>query len=151
MQIHLATTPEPHAGVESHGTRKLDAADAPSRENLQAAFNNWALAECDAGRFESAVTLVVSGLAEHPDYGPLLANDLHIHRRWALALCAAEDFAKALEILDTAYQRRPQVELFDQGRRAVYQQWSTALTNEGAGPAASQQWREAGRRLDEAR
>ena len=103
---------------------QLDHQDQAARENLLATYNNWALAEFDEGRFLSAKELLLRGLAIDPSYGPLLANDLHIHQQWIKRLCDAGDFSTAIELLEQGFLRRPDSELFDRGRVAVYELWA---------------------------
>ncbi len=104
--------------------RQLDCQDLAARTNLLATYNNWALAECDARRFRAASELLLCGLTIDSQYGPLLANDLHIHQQWIRQLCDAGDFATAVELLVQGYRRRPNSELFDRGRIAVYELWA---------------------------
>lgn len=111
---------------------QLDPADQPASENRRAALNNWALAECDAGRFQRAAELVRQGLDEYPEYPLFLANDLHVHQRWAMALCVQQKFSRAVQVLDKAHARRPDVVLFDQGRFAIYRQWADHLLATGS-------------------
>jgi tetratricopeptide (TPR) repeat protein len=59
---------------------QFDREDAAAHDNLLAAYNNWALAECDAGRHAGATRLIEQGLRLDPGYPPLRNNDLHIHQ-----------------------------------------------------------------------
>lgn len=124
-------------------SQSLDPADLPTRDNLAAGLNNWALAECDAGNFERAVELIEEGLRGDPEFAPLLANDVHVHQRWAVALCERQEFAEALERLQLAYRRRPEVALFDRGRVSVLAQWAIALFESGELKQATQLFAEA--------
>jgi tetratricopeptide (TPR) repeat protein len=110
---------------------QLDSQDPAARDNLLAGWNNWALAESDAGRLQRAAELVLEGLQFDPNYAPLLANDLHIHQKQALALCDAGKFEQALEVLERCHARRPDVQLFDMGRLAVVGVWSESLLRDG--------------------
>lgn len=105
----------------------LDPEDAPTRKNLAAGLNNWALAECDAGNYEHAVELVELGIQRYPEFDALLANDVHIHQRWATQLLRENQFEQAMRLLQLAYDRRPKVDLFDRGRIAVLGQWAAWL------------------------
>lgn len=98
---------------------RLDPLDQAARENLLATLNNWALAECDAGRYENATRRLCEGLAIDPRYGPLQANDLHIHQRWIKQLCASRDYGRAIELLEDAARRRPDCEWFPRGLETV--------------------------------
>ncbi|MCB9873929.1 MAG: tetratricopeptide repeat protein [Planctomycetaceae bacterium] len=115
----------------------LDPVDAPTRENIAAGMNNWALAECDANNFAHAVELVQQGLSKYPEFAPLLANDVHIHQRWAVALCEEHRYSEAMQALHAAHLRRADVALFDRGRTAVLAQWATALFEKGELETAS--------------
>src|SRR5690606_27981556 len=84
---HLAAARFPEAEQEFRLSLQLDPLDQAAQENLLAALNNWALALSDQAEFEQAARLLERGRAVNPDYGPLRANDLHIHQRWAQALC----------------------------------------------------------------
>jgi tetratricopeptide (TPR) repeat protein len=127
----------------------LDPTDAPTRENIAAGMNNWALAECDARNFARAVELVLEGCGKYPEFVPFLANDVHIHQRWAVALCEQRRFAEAMQALHTAHLRRSDVALFDHGRRAVLAQWATSLFENGELESASQLFAEATKWFDE--
>ena len=96
-------------------SQRLDAEDRAARDNLLAAINNWSLAEEDAGNVERASELIERGLQLDPAYGPLLANDLHIHQKRALALCDAGRYAEAWGLLERCRVRRPDVPLYDAG------------------------------------
>ncbi len=126
-----------------HISRSLDPADLPTRENMAAGLNNWALAESDAGDFERAVELIEDGLRSDPEFAPLLANDVHVHQQWAVVLCERQQFAEALERLQRAYQRRPEVALFDRGRVSVLAQWAIVLFESGELKRATQLFAEA--------
>ena len=127
----------------------LDSADMPTRENLAAAMNNWALEECDAKNFEHAVQLVQEGASSYPEFLPFLTNDVHIHQRWAVALCEERRFAEAMQVLHAAYLRRGDVALFDRGRSAVLAQWATSLFEQGELEDASRLFAEATQWFDE--
>jgi tetratricopeptide (TPR) repeat protein len=106
---------------------RLDKDDCVARDNLLAGWNNWSLAEEDAGRLPRAAELVERGLRWEPSYAPLLANDLHIHQRWALQLCDDGRYEQALQLLQRCHARRPEARLFDLGRVAVVALWSESL------------------------
>lgn len=106
---------------------RLDAHDAPARENLLAAINNGALACSDAAEFEQASALLRFGRDLDGTYAPFAANDLHIHQRWVAALCQAGRFSEALDLLDRGFERRPEAPLFDTGRFVVARDWAAAL------------------------
>jgi tetratricopeptide (TPR) repeat protein len=127
----------------------LDPADLPTRANMAAGINNWALAEADAGNFERAVELIRDGSKEHPEFEPFSSNDVHIHQRWAVSLCEAGRFAEAMQALHAAHSRRPEVPLFDRGRLAVFGQWSAALLERGDFAEASHLFEQAGNWFDE--
>ena len=127
----------------------LDPTDVPTRENMAAGINNWALAECDAKNFACAVELVLEGCSKYPEFVPLLENDVHIHQRWAVALCEQRRFAEAMQALHTAHLRRADVALFDRGRRAVLAQWATSLFENGELENASRLFAEAHKWFDE--
>lgn len=123
------------AAIELIRTSLLwDAHDPSARENLLAGLNNWALAECDARRFAAAARLIDEGLAIDPTYQPLLANDLHVRQRWVVDLCDHNQFATARDVLQAGFRRRPDAELFDQGRLAVYRLWAKWLIRRGQLP-----------------
>jgi tetratricopeptide (TPR) repeat protein len=105
----------------------LDPSDQPARNNLLAAHNNWALALCDAGKYELAAEKLSLGRAVDADYGPLLTNDLYVHQKWVLHHCAQGRYSAAIELLDQGYERQPDAALFKAGRFAVYCMWSKAL------------------------
>ncbi|MDA1051247.1 MAG: tetratricopeptide repeat protein [Planctomycetota bacterium] len=127
----------------------LDPADEPTRDNMAAGLNNWALAECDAGNFERAVELIQEGCREHSEFEPLLANDVHIHQRWAVDLCEERRYAEAMQILHAARQRRPEVALFDRGRLAVLGQWASSFYESGDLERAAKLFEEAGEWFDD--
>ena len=127
----------------------LDPTDSPTRENLAAGINNWALAECDAKNFERAVTLVQDGFNDYPDFAPFLANDVHIHQRWAVALCEEHRYSEAMKVLHTAHLRRADVALFDRGRLSVLAQWATSLFENGELEDASRLFADANAWFDE--
>jgi tetratricopeptide (TPR) repeat protein len=102
---------------------RLDPADAPAKNNLIAAYNNWALELCDAGEYAAAAEKLAIGRQWDPNYGPLLTNDLHVHQKWVLALCERGQHAAALDLLEQGYARRPEANLFDAGRFAVIGMW----------------------------
>lgn len=60
---------------------RLDARCAAARQNLLAAWNNWALALAEAGKYEAALEKIEAGLAVAPGYPPLLENRSYIERR----------------------------------------------------------------------
>jgi tetratricopeptide (TPR) repeat protein len=105
----------------------LDPQDEPTRNNLLAAHNNWALALCDAGDYAAAADKLATGRAIDADYGPLLTNDLYVHQKWVLYLCDRGRYSAALEILEEGFRRRPETALFDGGRYAVYGLWAKSL------------------------
>jgi tetratricopeptide (TPR) repeat protein len=105
----------------------LDATDTAARNNLCAAYNNWALALCDEGNYADAAAMVVYARGIGPDFTPLASNDLHIHQQWVLHLCESDRFADALAVLERGHRRRPDAELFDQGRDAVRRWWAQSL------------------------
>ncbi|MCA9221897.1 MAG: tetratricopeptide repeat protein [Planctomycetales bacterium] len=120
------------AAIELIRTSLLwDAHDPSARENLLAGLNNWALAECDARQFASAARLIDEGLAIDATYQPLLANDLHVRQRWVVDLCDHGRFAAARDVLQAGFRRRPDAELFDNGRLAVYRLWAKWLIHRG--------------------
>jgi tetratricopeptide (TPR) repeat protein len=103
---------------------QYDREDAAAHDNLLAAYNNWALAECDAGRHAGATRLIEQGLRLDPGYPPLQNNDLHVHQQWILSLCAQQRFGEAIGVMDQAHRRRPDVALFDTGRASLYRSWA---------------------------
>jgi tetratricopeptide (TPR) repeat protein len=105
----------------------LDPEDEPARNNLLAAYNNWALKLCDAGNFAAASDKLAAGRAIDAQYGPLQTNDLYVHQKWVLDHCQRGRYSAAIEILEQGHQRRPDVELFDGGRFAVYGMWARTL------------------------
>ena len=125
-------------------SQSLDPADEPTRENIAAGMNNWALAESDDGNFERAVELLQDGWKQYPEFAPFAANDVHIHQRWGVALCEQRRFAEAMQALQAAHVRRPDVALFDRGRLAVFGQWATWLFESGEFENAAQLFEEAG-------
>jgi len=105
----------------------LDSSDEPARNNLLAAYNNWALALCDAGDFAAAADKLAAGRAIDAKYGPLQTNDLYVHQKWVLDHCQRGRYSQAIEILEKGYERRPDADLFDGGRFAVYGMWARTL------------------------
>jgi tetratricopeptide (TPR) repeat protein len=108
---------------------QLDTADAPAKNNLIAAYNNWALELCDAGEHAAAAEKLKQGHRIDPEYGPLLTNDLHVHQKWVMSLCERGKHAAALELLEAGYTRRPQANLYDGGRFAVIGLWLKAVVD----------------------
>lgn len=106
---------------------RLDEQQPPARDNRLAAFNNWALAKCDAGRGAEAAELLARARRLDPRYAPLLANEVYVHRQWIVQLCERGEFARAAAVLAEAHARRPDVPLFDTGRQTVYLAWSQSL------------------------
>lgn len=109
----------------------LDRQDQIAWRNILACLNNWALSECDAGRFQHAAELLLRGLEMAPNYPPFLDNELHVHHRWVSRLCTDRRYEQALSILESGYRRRPTAPLFEDGRRVVYQAWKNARRNSG--------------------
>lgn len=105
----------------------LDPADEPTRNNLLAAHNNWALALCDAGDFSAAADKLAQGRTIDAQYAPLQTNDLYVHQKWALHLCERGRYSTAIDLLQLGFERRPDATLFDGGRFAVYGMWSRTL------------------------
>lgn len=105
---------------------ELDNGHQPSRRNLLAGLNNQALWLAERGRFRSAASLLFEIEQLDASYAPLLANDLHIHQRWVLSLCSEGRYAESLEILEACHRRRPEIELFQEGRTAVQRLWVEA-------------------------
>jgi tetratricopeptide (TPR) repeat protein len=128
-------------------SRKLDPHDPTARENLLAALNNWALAECDAGRCEPALRLIRDGRRLAENYAPLAANELHVYQRWAVQLCERKQFAAALQVLESGCARRPDTTFFAAGRAAVYCAWVQALVQAGEPVAAAAVLRDARQRF----
>jgi tetratricopeptide (TPR) repeat protein len=60
---------------------RLDAGCAAARQNLLAAWNNWALALADAGNYAAALDKIEAALAVAPGYEPLLENRVYIQTR----------------------------------------------------------------------
>jgi tetratricopeptide (TPR) repeat protein len=73
----------------------------------------------------------MKGAEISPDYLPIQMNDLHVHQQWALDLCQRGKFSEALTLLASSHQRRPDVQLFDRGRFAVYGLWADSLFAQG--------------------
>ncbi|MFP8871054.1 MAG: tetratricopeptide repeat protein, partial [Myxococcota bacterium] len=119
-------------------SQRLDPNDGPTDDNLAAGLNNWALAECRAGRFAIASARIREATKNYPSFPPSLSNEIHIHQRWAVALCSQKKFAEALATLQEAYDRRPDVELFDHGRLRVFAQWTAWLLESGQWARATQ-------------
>ncbi len=70
------------AAIDSIRTAlRLDAGCAAARQNLLAAWNNWALALADAGDYAAALEKIDAALAVAPDYEPLLENRVYIQAR----------------------------------------------------------------------
>lgn len=103
---------------------QLDPQDHRAYDNLLAALNNWALAECDAGRYQSASDLIQRGLAIDGSYTALRANDLHVHQKWVSALCSRQCFAEAIVVLDEVSQRRHDEEVLNRARLVIYGLWA---------------------------
>lgn len=60
---------------------RLDPDCTAARQNLVAAWNNWALALAAAGDYDAALEKISAGLAVAPGYEPLLENRVYIERR----------------------------------------------------------------------
>lgn len=103
---------------------RMDPADHAVWDNLAAAYNNWALRDCDAGKYSEAAAKVVAGLALQHDSSPLQANDLYVHQCWAQRLCEEQRYEEALDALAAAHRRRPSAEWFARGMTAVYFRWA---------------------------
>jgi len=112
-----------HAVALLHRSLQLDPRDADARENLLAAFNNWALFLAEAERYADAVERIRIGWELDADYPPFAANYLHIHQRWAAWHCARHEYASAIEVLERGSSQRPDAPLFSAGPRTVYAQW----------------------------
>lgn len=113
------------ASESLHMAARLDAWDLAARDNRLATFNNWALAECEVGGYRKATDLVLQGLAIDADYGPLLTNDVYVHKKWVAHLCDLEQFASAIQVLEQAYLRRPDAEMFERGRLVTFGLWAS--------------------------
>lgn len=98
---------------------RFDPRDAAARQNLAAAMNNWALAECAAGQFARAAALLADAGRDAPSSAPLAENDVYVSCRWAEALCTEGRYDEALDVLRAAQQRRPHVALLDKAVRRV--------------------------------
>lgn len=97
----------------------LDAQDAAARENLSAAINNWALAECEAGRYRRAAELLSEGARADARFAPFVENDVYVAGRWAESLCGQRDFAQALQVLEAAQSRHPDIVVLDRALKSV--------------------------------
>ena len=118
--------------------QQFDREDRAARDNLLAALNNWALAECDDGRYETASSLIARGFAIDSSHAPLQVNDLHVHQQWVKSLCDRQLFSQAVEVLEAVFRRRPEATPFRDGRLAVYGLWAESLFARGEFPAG---WR----------
>ncbi len=127
---HLAAARFAEAEQEFRLSLQLDPLDQAAQENLLAALNNWALALSDQAEFEQAARLLERGRAVNPDYGPLRANDLHIHQRWAQALCELGRYAEAAQILSQGAARQPDAPLFREGPVTIYRLWMRKLVDQ---------------------
>ncbi len=114
----------PESVAATRTALRLDPDDAAAANNLLAAYNNWALDLCERHRYADAAALIVFAHHINPAYPPLAANDLHVHQKWVLDLCERGQFAEALNVLERGYRRRPEAELFDEGRSAVRRWWA---------------------------
>jgi len=85
----------------------LDAEDAAARDNLLAAINNWALAECAAGRYRRAGELLAEGIRADATFKAFSENDVYVAGRWAESLCGQHDYRGALQVLQAAQSRHP--------------------------------------------
>ena len=110
---------------------RLDPFDIAAKANLLAAFNNWALAECENRNWEEAIRLIQTGLQIDPHYEALLANELHAHHGLAMSLCGEGRYAEAAALLEAGYARRPEAPLFSDGRFAIYRSWTESLLRQG--------------------
>lgn len=103
---------------------RIDADNAIAHGNLLAGLNNWALDDCKQGRYKEASARLAELRQLDPYYGPLAGNDLHLQQQWVQFLLAQHQYAAAYDVLAAAYERRPDVRLFDLGRFSVYRQWA---------------------------
>lgn len=110
---------------------QLDPRDLPSRNNLLAGLNNWALSLSDRGQYAMAVEKLDECRACDASFAPLVANELHIHEQWARALCDAGRYAEAIDALESAVQQRPEQSLFRLGMTNIYGLWSASLARKG--------------------
>lgn len=70
------------AAVAANSTAlRLDPLCTAARQNLVAAWNNWALSLAAAGDYPAALEKISAGLAVAPGYEPLLENRVYIRRR----------------------------------------------------------------------
>ena len=119
------------AVAATRASLRLDRGHKPAQGNLLAGLNNAALARCDHGKFEQAARLLDEVRRIDPHYPPLAANDLHLHQRWVIHLCSKGCYREALALLDEGFRRRPDAELFDHGRFAVYRLWTESVLAAG--------------------
>jgi len=61
----------------------LDRADGDARANLVAGINNWAVEQCQGGRYGEAASLIEQGLALDSTFAPLVANEQIVRARLA--------------------------------------------------------------------
>jgi hypothetical protein len=97
----------------------LDAEDAAARDNLLAAINNWALAECAAGRYRRAGELLAEGIRADATFKAFAENDVYVAGRWADSLCGQHDYRGALQVLQAAQSRHPDDTLLERAIESV--------------------------------
>ncbi len=78
---HLAASDFAAAVLANGAALELDGACAAARQNLLAAWNNWALTLASAGDYEAALEKIDAGLAQTPDCQALLDNRDYIQAR----------------------------------------------------------------------
>ena len=110
---------------------ELDSHDVAGKENVLAAYNNWALFESDSANFERAIQILQEGSGVDAKYKPFLANDLHIHQKWVISLCKKRLYGQAIGVLQRCNRRRPNIPLFSEGRLSVYRDWSNYAIQKG--------------------
>jgi len=128
---------------------RLDPQDADARENLLAAYNNWALFLAEGERFAEAADLLRRGQELDASYPPYRANYLHVYQRWAAWHCARHEYASAIDVLERGSRNHPDAPLFITGPRTVYAQWLEWHLKRGEYQRAAEVLAAANRRLDQ--
>ncbi len=99
----------------------LDPQSKTTHGNLLATMNNWAIALCKSGDYDSATGLLRLGIQYEPEYLPFKNNHIHVYHRWVDMLYRNGDFNEALRIASQAAHEQPNVAHFQKLRTQIEQ------------------------------
>lgn len=110
---------------------QLDPSDEPTKSNLLAGFNNWALTLADQGAFDRAVAKISEGLMLDDRFEILRENELHVHERWAKEFANSGEYANALRVIGAVLSRRPGANFLVEAQTSYRKAWAVSLLKVG--------------------